>query len=104
MKSKQRIKETGEVFTPPELVQKMLDNLDIDWSNPPQNKTFLDPTCGDGNFLVELYNRGIPPENIYGVDLMFDNIEQCKYRMPLVPEKNLVQANALNFDYGSLLV
>ena len=44
-----RVKETGEVFTPDSLVQKMLDDLGIDWTKLPQDKTFLDPTCGSGN-------------------------------------------------------
>ena len=33
-----RVKETAEVFTPDALVQEMLDSLDVDWDNPPQDK------------------------------------------------------------------
>ena len=40
-----RVKDTGEVFTPPELVNKMLNQLDYDWDTLPE-RTFLDPTCG----------------------------------------------------------
>lgn len=76
-----RVKETGEVFTPAWLAIKMLDTLDVDWSNPPQDKTFLDPTCGSGNLLVVLAQRGIPVEMLYGVDLMEDNVGTTKRRL-----------------------
>lgn len=76
-----RVKDTAEVFTPDSLVQEMLDSLNIDWNNPPQDETFIDPTCGSGNFLVALARRGIPLNNIYGVDLMSDNIETTKRRL-----------------------
>ncbi len=76
-----RVKDTGEVFTPEWLAIKMLDTLDVDWNNPPQDKTFLDPTCGSGNLLVTLAKRGIPVEMLYGVDLMEDNVETTKRRL-----------------------
>ena len=85
----ERIKETGEVFTPTVLVQEMLNSLDIDWNNPPQDKTFLDPTCGNGQFLVELAKRGIPLKNIYGVDLMEDNIDITKHRLTECFKRNM---------------
>ena len=103
-----RVKETSEVFTPDSLVQKMLDDLDIDWSNPPQDKTFLDPTCGSGQFLVELAKRGIPLHNIYGVDLMPDNVETARKRLSEITGiaiddsimlKNIIQGDALTYDY-----
>lgn len=112
-RTKKRVKDTGEVFTPTILVQKMLDDLDVDWDNTPQDKTFLDPTCGNGQFLVEIAKRGIPIENIYGVDLMPDNISICKKRiLKILPKdqqntksvqilnRNIVQGDALTFDYG----
>lgn len=110
IRSEERIKENGEVFTPPELVEYMLDELNIDWSNPPQDKNFLDPTCGDGNFLVELVKRGIPICNVYGIDLMGDNIELLKLRLLELVEdteenrtiinNNFRQGNALTYDYN----
>jgi type I restriction-modification system DNA methylase subunit len=109
----ERVKETGEVFTPDTLVQSMLDGLDVDWSNPPQDKIFLDPTCGSGNFLVVLAERGILVNNIYGVDLMPDNIETTKRRLREIflekgmseedinfhLDRNIVCANALTYHY-----
>jgi len=114
-----RVKETGEIFTPDKVVQEMLDLLGIDWTNPPQDKTFLDPTAGSGNFLVALAKRNIPLYNIYGVDLMPDNIETCKRRLTEIYlekgmelgdkdtpntikyylERNIVCADALTYHY-----
>jgi len=104
-----RVKETGEVFTPDSLVQKMLDGLDIDWDNPPQDKTFLDPACGSGNFLVALAKRGIPVHNIFGLELMHDNVETTKQRLREVYgntddvnfhlDRNIEQGDALTNSY-----
>ena len=108
-----RVKDTGEVFTPPALVNKMLDELNYDWINKPK-RTFLDPTCGSGNFLVELAKRGIHPEFIYGVDLMPDNIATTHKRLQEIHlqngiklddiifhhNRNIVQDDALTYDYS----
>lgn len=96
-RSKERIKKGGEVFTPAWLVNEMIDKLEIDWSNPPMDKTFLDPTCGNGNFLVALAERGIPLKNIYGVDLMEDNVVLTKQR---IGGGNILQADATTYDYS----
>jgi len=106
-----RVKETAEVFTPGFLVKRMLDDLDVNWDNIDNTKTFLDPTCGSGNFLVELAKRGVLLKNIYGVDLMEDNIETTKKRLTeLYPdmstedlefhlERNIICADALTYHY-----
>jgi type I restriction-modification system DNA methylase subunit len=83
----ERKKQTAEVFTPPELVNTILDKLPKSvWE---ENKTFLDPTCGNGNILIEVLKRkikyGHDPvkalSTIYGVDIMPDNIAECKLRL-----------------------
>ena len=65
----------------------MLDKLDNEmWV---ENKTFCDPTSGNGNFLVEILKRklklGYTKEEslstIYGVELMYDNVEEIKQRL-----------------------
>lgn len=109
-RTQERIKDTGEVFTPTALVEDMLDDLNIDWQNVPQDKTFLDPTCGNGNFLVELAKRGVPLKNIYGVDLMADNVLLCKHRLlrvcgdnvenTSIVDNNIREGNALEYDYN----
>ena len=108
-RTKERIKDTGEIFTPTELVQKMLDKLDYDWENHDHTKTWLDPTCGNGQFLVELARRGIKAKNIYGVDIMPDNVEETKRRLLSIlgddretqywVDRNIVVGNSLEFDF-----
>jgi type I restriction-modification system DNA methylase subunit len=108
-----RIKSSGEVFTPTFLVQQILDSLDQSlFTNPV--KTFLDPACGDGQFLSEVLIRklenGIDFETalstIYGVDLMPDNVKLCQDRLLCgheelrhIVEKNIVEANGLEYNY-----
>lgn len=84
MKTKQRKNELGEVFTPLPLVNEILDKLssfsDEAFTKP--NKTFLDPSCGNGNFLIEVLKRKLQTKHspkkalstIYGVDIMVDNV------------------------------
>lgn len=108
-----RVKATGEVFTPTPLVQIMLDNLPADCFTDLE-KTFLDPSCGDGQFLSEILIRKIENgstfekalSTIYGIDLMPDNVEECRKRLlcgqehlrPIV-EKNIVCADGLRYHY-----
>lgn len=108
-----RVKATGEVFTPTDLVQTVLDGI-------PQelfvevDKTFLDNSCGDGQFLSEVLIRKIENgstfeqalSTIYGVDLMQDNVDLCRERLLCgqehlrhIVEKNIVCANALDYNY-----
>jgi hypothetical protein len=88
IKSKNRSDALGEVFTPQWLVDEMLDELPQEvFTNP--EKTFIDPACGDGNFLVRVLERkiqnGSTPlqalQTTYGIDIMPDNIEQCRQRL-----------------------
>jgi type I restriction-modification system DNA methylase subunit len=108
-----RIKSTSEVFTPTELVQKILDRLPKEVFTD-STKTYLDPSCGDGQFLGEVLIRkvenGIDFETalstIYGVDIMQDNVDLCRERLlcgqehlrPIV-ERNIVCADALRYHY-----
>lgn len=89
-KRKARKKQTAEDFTPAWLVNQMLDKLNEygkeSWE---PNKTFLDPACGNGNILVEVLKRKLslghdPTEalkSVYGVDIMDDNIKECRLRL-----------------------
>ena len=57
VKSVERVRDLGEVFTPSATVQEMLDLLPDDiWVAHP-SPTFLEPSCGDGNFLVAILER-----------------------------------------------
>ena len=109
-----RVKSTSEVFTPTELVQQILDQYPNEMFKDP-TKTFLDNSCGDGQFLGEVLIRkvenGIDFETalrtIYGVDLMQDNVELCCERLLCgredlrhIVEKNIVCHDALTYDYS----
>ena len=112
-REKSRVKATGEVFTPTPLVQEILDKLDPNLFQDP-TKTFLDPSCGDGQFLSEVLIRKLEAgidfadalATIYGVDLMPDNVDLCRERLlcaredlrPVV-ERNIVCADALEYHY-----
>jgi len=108
-----RVKSTGEVFTPTPLVQEMLDQVSQDQFTD-TTKTFLDPSCGDGQFLGEVLIRKMENgstfeqalSTIYGVDLMEDNVELCKDRLLCgredlrhIVEQNIVCADALRYHY-----
>jgi type I restriction-modification system DNA methylase subunit len=112
-RDKLRVKSTGEVFTPTELVTELLDKLPKELFADP-NKTFCDPSCGDGQFLSEVLIRklenGIEFETalstIYGVDLMEDNVKLCRDRLLCgrkdlrhIVEKNIVCADSLEYKY-----
>lgn len=108
-----RVRSTGEVFTPTELVQEILDRMPKTLFKDP-NKTYIDNFCGDGQFLGEVLIRkvenGIDFEQalstIYGVDLMQDNVDLCRERLLCgqehlkhIVEKNIVCADALRYHY-----
>jgi hypothetical protein len=57
VKSNERVRDLGEVFTPNATVQEMLDLLPETMWSPHPSPTFLEPACGDGNFLVAILER-----------------------------------------------
>jgi hypothetical protein len=111
-----RVKQTEEIFTPTELVQSSLDLLES--QNPGMfkdpNKTFIDNSCGDGQFLGEVLIRKVENgstfeqalSTVYGVDLMQDNVDLCRKRLLCgqehlkhIVEQNIVCADALRYHY-----
>ena len=83
-----RIKATAEVFTPTDLVIRMLKKADLNDFAP--GKTVLDPACGYGQFLVavnwlKVFAHQVSEQealkDIYGVDIMRDNVDLCKKRL-----------------------
>lgn len=112
-RDKSRVKATGEVFTPTPLVQEILDTLDqIIFTDP--EKTVIDNSCGDGQFLGEVLIRKMENgstfeqalSTVYGVDLMEDNVELCRERLLCgredlrhIVEQNIVCADALRYHY-----
>jgi hypothetical protein len=119
-RNKLRVKSTGEVFTPTELVREMLSQIPNDQFDIP-GKKFLDSSCGDGQFLGEILIRKLESlgkndiedlefkqalSSIYGVDLMVDNVDLCRERLLCGREelRNIVKSHivcydALEYDY-----
>ena len=108
-----RVKSTGEVFTPTPTVQRILSTIPIEQFQDPI-KTFLDNSCGDGQFLGEVLIRKMENgstfeqalSTTYGVDLMIDNVDLCRERLLCgredlrhIVEQNIYQADALKFSY-----
>ena len=97
IKSRQRVADHGEVFTNPREVNAMLD-LVRDESFRLDSR-FLEPGCGDGNFLIEILRRKlsllkdiksqtewefkslIAVGSCYGIDILPDNAEACRTRL-----------------------
>jgi hypothetical protein len=96
IKSKQRVADHGEVFTPSWLVDKMLDLVKAETERI--DSRFLEPACGSGNFLLPVLKRKLAAVDkkykssefermqqailglmcIYGIELLKDNAEECR--------------------------
>ncbi len=99
IKSKKRVSERGEVFTAEREVNAMLDLVASECLRP--DSRFLEPACGDGNFLSAILQRKlselrrkykVSPRDyerqaivaigsLYGVDIMNDNVLACRARL-----------------------
>ena len=99
IKSKQRVADHGEVFTPTWLVDSMLDLVKQETERI--DSRFLEPACGDGNFLSQVLSRKLEiiskryrkSQNeyekyavvgiscIYGIDIIHDNVVACRDRL-----------------------
>ena len=97
--NRQRIIDHGEVFTPPGLVNDMLDLVAHECERI--DSRFLEPACGDGNFLAEVLRRKLVTvdkkngrnsdkwvrdailsvSSLYGIDLLADNVGVCRDRL-----------------------
>jgi len=96
VKSRQRVADHGEVFTPPWMVEAMLDLVKGETERI--DSRFLEPACGSGNFLVQILRRKLAAVElkycksdferrhyallalmcIYGIELLTDNISECR--------------------------
>ncbi len=115
VKSKQRVADHGEVFTPAWLVEAMLD-LVKDESERIDSR-FLEPACGSGNFLIQVLRRKLAAVEskygksdferrhyallalmcIYAIELLPDNIAECRANLLGIFAEylNLTQEDAL---------
>ena len=96
VKSKQRVADHGEVFTPEWMVEAMLDLVKDETERI--DSRFLEPACGSGNFIVRILQRKLAAVElkygksdferrhyallalmcIYGIELLTDNIAECR--------------------------
>jgi hypothetical protein len=96
VKSKQRVAEHGEVFTPPWMVEAMLDLVKDETERI--DARVLEPACGSGNFLVAVLRRKLAAVHhrygrsdferrhyallglmcVYGIELLADNVAECR--------------------------
>ena len=99
IKSKKRVADHGEVFTPDWLVEKMLDLVKDETQRI--DSRFLEPACGSGNFLVPILQRKLAAVELkygksdfekrhhalqaltccYGIELLADNVAECRANM-----------------------
>lgn len=96
--SRQRVADHGEVFTPPGLVNDMLDLVAHECERV--DSRFLEPACGTGNFLAEVLRRRLAMVDrrckartqwepnallglacLYGIELLHDNVSDCRERL-----------------------
>ena len=99
VRSKQRVTDHGEVFTPTEIVEAMI-NLVADEAERIDSR-FLEPACGSGNFLIPVLGRKLATVHnrygssefekrnhallalmsIYGIELLEDNVHECRQNL-----------------------
>lgn len=99
IKSRKRVADHGEVFTPPWLADAMLDLVKDEAARI--DSRFLEPACGSGNFLVRVLQRKLAAVQVkfgksdfekrhyallglmctYGIELLEDNISECRANM-----------------------
>ncbi len=106
-RSDQRISETGEVFTPPDLVNELIECMDESLFKNPNSK-FLDNSAGNGNFIVELKNKlckyhdedHVINNMLYAVELMEDNHRELCNRLGIpITHPHYVCSDALEYHY-----
>ena len=97
--SRERVRAHGEVYTAAREVNAMLDLVKP--QSEDDGSTFLEPACGDGNFLIEILRRKLVTVRtrfrrspfdfelrsllvlglLYGVDILPDNVQRCRRRL-----------------------
>lgn len=116
IKSKQRVNDYGEVFTSQQTANEMLDLLPQEMFEI--HRTFLEPTCGEGVFILEILKRKfancknrkdytIALGSVYGMELQEDNVKICidniinlcsEYFKPTKQEIELINNHIIQAD------
>jgi len=124
--SQDRVKNFGEVFTPDSIVNNMIDLVDEQLNKEADDiqyisKTFLEPACGDGQFLIRiLYKKlervsKLPLEHrqlhlikslcaIYGIDIQPDNVVKARERMKAIATGQTVETFDLNNKVNKIYI
>jgi hypothetical protein len=122
IKSRKRVADHGEVFTPPWLTEAMLDLVKDETERI--DSRFLEPACGSGNFLVPVLQRKLAAVElkfgksefekqhyallslmcIYGIELLSDNIAECGQNLIEVFNEYLSVDKSDDFALTALLV
>jgi len=104
--SKKRVTDHGEVYTRKREVTAMLDLVQQETERI--DSRFLEPACGTGNFLAEILERKLrvvdrryrrsqieherytllAVSSLYGIDLLEDNVRECRKRLFTIVEKH----------------
>ena len=115
----EKIRKFGEVFTPDWVVRDMCDMLEQE--NPDcfePERTFLEPTCGDGAFVVEILRRKfgrckcrtdytVSLISLYAMEIQADNVEKtiqrvkdlcCEYFKPTKAELEIINDHIIQCD------
>ncbi len=118
--SKERVRDFGEVFTPSHIVSDMLDLVKEETERI--ESKFLEPACGNGNFLVEILRRKlevvknkykkiqleyeknsiIAISSIYGVDILEDNVKEAQNRLFEIFEAEYLKLYKKNYKQECL--
>ena len=114
IKSKQRVRDHGEVFTNEREVKAMCD-LIPDELYSDLTKTFLEPACGEGVFLIEILKRklvycknerdGLKALNcLFGVDIQSDNVEATRRNLLEAYKGQFPNANGFAMSFAQAIL
>ena len=114
IKTKQRVKDFGEVFTNEREVKAMCDLIPQEtWDNIAS--TFLEPACGNGNFLVEIYRRKLERcqtekdglkalASLVGIDIQADNVQESRDRLKQMYVDKFPNANEIALQMADMIL
>ena len=115
----ERVRKFGEVFTPEWVVEDMCDMLEAESPGCFEpGRTFLEPACGDGAFILEILRRKfercrcrrdytVALESVYGFEIQADNVERCignvvalcgAYFRPTLAEMEIIEDHIIQCD------
>ncbi len=114
IKTRKRVRDFGEVFTNEREVKAMCDLIPQEtWDNIAS--TFLEPACGNGNFLVEIYCRKLERcetekdglkalASIVGIDIQADNVQESRQRLKVMYLNKFPNANEIALQMADMIL